>query len=96
MVTSAEPLSSGTDSVSDASVLDLLTQKGLLAMTSDSNEMSELCESIIAALPKEAEAVRAGNQKVISKMIGEAMRRTKGRADARLVSDTLSSLLSRK
>lgn len=81
------------DDRASTSVLGLLTQKGLLAMASDSNEMTDLCSAIIRDLPKEAEKVRAGNDKVIMRMVGEAMKRTKGRADAQVVKDVLFSLL---
>ncbi|CAO1615461.1 unnamed protein product [Sympodiomycopsis kandeliae] len=81
---------------SKSPVLDLLTSRGLLAMSNDSTELVELCRSIIQDLPKEAEKVRAGNQKVIMRMVGEAMKRTKGRANAKAVNETLVELLSQE
>lgn len=76
-------------------ILSMLTDRGLLAMSGDGTEMTDLCKQIIQDLPKEAEKVRAGNEKVVARLMGEAMKRTKGRADARAVRETFSKLLQK-
>ncbi|GAA5860139.1 hypothetical protein JCM8547_009198 [Rhodosporidiobolus lusitaniae] len=60
---------------------------------SSSSDLSTLIAQVIAALPEEAEKVRRGNRKVIMRMVGEAMKRSGGRADAKGVREGLERAL---
>jgi aspartyl-tRNA(Asn)/glutamyl-tRNA(Gln) amidotransferase subunit B len=44
-------------------------------------------------LPKEAEKVRQGNQKVVMRLVGEVMKMSKGAADAKRAKDMFFELL---
>lgn len=55
--------------------------------------LRQLCEDAIAASPKEAEAVRKGKEKVIMRLVGNVMKESRGRADAKAVADMLKELL---
>ncbi|PWN22784.1 Glutamyl-tRNA amidotransferase B subunit [Microstroma glucosiphilum] len=78
--------SSSLNGKSKSPVLDLLTSKGMLALGAGGGEaggeLEQLCAKIINDLPKEAEKVRKGNDKVVMRLVGEVMKRTAGRADA--------------
>jgi aspartyl-tRNA(Asn)/glutamyl-tRNA(Gln) amidotransferase subunit B len=56
--------------------------------------MDTLARELIQAHPEEAALVRQGNDKVIMRLIGQGMRATKGRADAKALGGVLRSLLS--
>ncbi|KAK0545315.1 hypothetical protein OC845_005167 [Tilletia horrida] len=79
----------------------LLESRGLIAEPS-SSESSEkgrdgveaLCSAIIQDFPTEAKLIREGKHKIVMKLVGEAMRRTKGTADAVLVRDVLLQQLT--
>lgn len=84
-------------SSSSTSILELLKEKNLLAMDSSSTSSSEvetLCQQIISDLPKEAEKVRQGNEKVVMRLVGEAMKRTGGRADAKKAREIFVKMLT--
>ena len=53
-----------------------------------------LCEATVAALPSEVAAVRAGKEKVLMRLVGDAMRRAAGRADAAEVTAVLRALVA--
>lgn len=53
-----------------------------------------LIESLIESHPAEVAKVRAGHTKVLQRLVGAAMKRTKGTADAKRVLDELSRRLS--
>jgi aspartyl-tRNA(Asn)/glutamyl-tRNA(Gln) amidotransferase subunit B len=54
------------------------------------------CQQAIQALPREAELVRKGNDKVVMKMIGYVMKISGGRVDAKAVGKTLKEALTKK
>lgn len=61
-----------------------------------SDELRALCEEIVAEMPEEAELCRAGGKKgkrLMGLFVGEAMKRTGGRANPKEVSEILMSLL---
>jgi aspartyl-tRNA(Asn)/glutamyl-tRNA(Gln) amidotransferase subunit B len=70
-------------------VLDTL---GLTPVSSD--DLRSTCEAAIAALPKEADAVRKGNQKVAMRLVGEVMKRSQGRADAKKAREIILEILA--
>jgi aspartyl-tRNA(Asn)/glutamyl-tRNA(Gln) amidotransferase subunit B len=52
-----------------------------LAQISDSSELEAIVERAIEAEPQAAEQVKSGNQKAIGRIVGAAMKESKGRAD---------------
>jgi aspartyl-tRNA(Asn)/glutamyl-tRNA(Gln) amidotransferase subunit B len=81
------PYSSSSDPV-----LALLVERNALALDSD-DDLTALCEQIIIDLPKESEKIRKGQEKVLARLVGEVMKRTKGRADAAVAQSELLRLL---
>lgn len=55
--------------------------------------LNALCADVIETLPVEAAKVRAGQEKVLMRMVGEVMKRSKGRADAKKVGERLKEML---
>jgi aspartyl-tRNA(Asn)/glutamyl-tRNA(Gln) amidotransferase subunit B len=45
-------------------------------------------------LPKEADAVRKGNPKVAMRLVGEVMKRSNGRADAKRAREIILEILT--
>jgi aspartyl-tRNA(Asn)/glutamyl-tRNA(Gln) amidotransferase subunit B len=82
-----EPYASSTNPV-----LALLVDRDALALDSN-EELTALCQQVIQDLPKESEKIRKGQEKVLARLIGEVMKRTKGRADAEVARTELMRLL---
>ncbi|GAA5911285.1 hypothetical protein JCM6882_004084 [Rhodosporidiobolus microsporus] len=61
--------------------------------SSSSSDLAALIQDVIAALPAEAAKVRAGQEKVLMRLVGEAMKRSRGKADARKVQGELRRVL---
>jgi Asp-tRNA(Asn)/Glu-tRNA(Gln) amidotransferase B subunit len=55
--------------------------------------LEALARDLIEALPEEADSVRNGQLKVMRRLIGEGMKRSGGKANARRLTTTLESLL---
>ena len=69
---------------------------GLLALTSDGTSddlLRGLCEDAIASLPNEADVVRRGNERVLNKLVGFVMKKSKGTVDAQTTRECLRELL---
>lgn len=77
---------------SSSPVLALLTDRDALAFDSK-EELSALCQQVVLELPKESEKIRKGQVRVLARLIGEVMKRTKGRADAEVARTELMRLL---
>jgi aspartyl-tRNA(Asn)/glutamyl-tRNA(Gln) amidotransferase subunit B len=74
--------------------LDLLSYSSTTpSETSASQDLTELCQQAIDALPSEIAAIRAGRTNVLNKVVGWAMKQTRGKADANALRDTLKSIL---
>lgn len=72
----------------------VLAQKlGLTALKETSGQLEELCRAAIDALPEEAAVVRAGNQRVLNKLVGHVMKASRGRANATAVHEKLRDML---
>ena len=72
-------------------------EQGLLALAADDSTndfLQSLCQEAIASLPEEAEVVRKGNERVLNKLVGFVMKKSKGRVDAQTTRDRLKELLS--
>lgn len=79
---------------SSGSSLDALLQELGLAPSSESADILEtICQEVIAKLPKEADKVRKGNDKVVMRLVGEVMKMSKGTADAKRAREVLLGLL---
>lgn len=64
------------------------------SMALDANGALEaLCADAIKALPQEAALVRAGKDKVVMRLVGEVMKRAKGRADAKAAKERLLAMV---
>lgn len=74
--------------------LDLLIKsQSSTSTSSSSNDLQTLCEAVIIDLSDEATKVRAGQEKVLMRLVGEVMKRSKGKADAKKVLIVLKDLL---
>ncbi|KAJ8281125.1 hypothetical protein GJAV_G00063810 [Gymnothorax javanicus] len=52
-----------------------------LGLVDDRTEIQQICQSVIDSHPEEVQAIRAGNRKVLNKLVGLVQKETKGRAD---------------
>ena len=74
---------------------DVAKTLGLIALPVDDVSLSQLCQSAIQSLPEEASAIRAGNLRVLNKLVGFVMKSSKGRANAAVVQETLKKILGK-
>lgn len=73
---------------SSSPMLDLLKQNDLLALNTK-EDLLPLLESALARLPDEVAQVRKGNLKVAMRIVGQVMKDANGRADAKLIHQTI-------
>jgi aspartyl-tRNA(Asn)/glutamyl-tRNA(Gln) amidotransferase subunit B len=71
----------------------LVTERGL-GQVGDADELGGLITDAIAANPKAAADFRAGREAALQALVGQVMKATRGRADARLVTTLLRERLS--
>jgi aspartyl-tRNA(Asn)/glutamyl-tRNA(Gln) amidotransferase subunit B len=64
-----------------------------LAQVSDSGELGRVVGEVVAANPKAVEDYRGGKQQALGALVGQVMKATQGRADARLVNALLRERL---
>ncbi len=64
-----------------------------LAQISDSSELEAIVDGAIEAEPEAAEQVKAGNEKAIGRIVGAAMKESKGRADGGAVTKLIRERL---
>jgi aspartyl-tRNA(Asn)/glutamyl-tRNA(Gln) amidotransferase subunit B len=76
----------------DADPSQLVEQHGL-ASIGDSSELTALVDEVLAANPAFVEQFRSGKEGVINALVGQVMKQTKGRADARQVQELLRERL---
>ena len=69
-------------------VLELLRQKELLALATE-EDLLPLVQSALERLPDEVAQVKKGNVKVAMRIVGQVMKDANGRADAKLVHQTI-------
>ena len=79
----------GTDRMPTAVVEELG-----LTVVSDESQLLPLCEELIAAHPKEADAVRGGKTGVLGFFVGQVMKRTNKQANPAVVSKLFARLLN--
>ncbi len=71
---------------------ELVDRHGL-ASIGDSSELAAIVDEVIEANPAFVEQFRGGKEGVINALVGQVMKRTQGRADARQVQELLRSKL---
>jgi aspartyl-tRNA(Asn)/glutamyl-tRNA(Gln) amidotransferase subunit B len=64
-----------------------------LSDSSSADSLKSLCEEVISALPEEADVVRKGNERVIMKLVGQVMKASRGRADAKAATALFRKIL---
>ncbi|MDF9825930.1 aspartyl-tRNA(Asn)/glutamyl-tRNA(Gln) amidotransferase subunit B [Ereboglobus sp. PH5-5] len=69
-------------------------RKNLKAVPTDANELEQWCRDAIAANAKAAEEFRAGKESAINGLKGPVMKASKGKANPKLVDETLRRLLA--
>ena len=70
----------------------LVEEQGLVKVT-DKGAIREVCRVVVEANPEEASAYRAGKEGLMGWFVGQVMRETKGKADAKMVRQILEELL---
>jgi|GEM_PF-908503 len=72
---------------------EIVKEKGLVQI-SDSSEIENVLDAIIAKSPKEVERFKAGDEKLIGFFVGQAMKATKGKANPQILNELLQKKLS--
>jgi aspartyl-tRNA(Asn)/glutamyl-tRNA(Gln) amidotransferase subunit B len=72
----------------------IVARKGLAAAPTDTAELEQWCRDSIAANTKAAEEFRAGKDSAINGLKGPVMKAAKGKANPKLVDETLRRLLA--
>jgi len=83
------------DSKNSVKPAALAQQLGLTALKEDPGQLEGLCRAAVNALPEEAAVVRAGNLRVLNKLVGHVMKASRGRANATAVHNKLKDMLQR-
>ncbi len=78
---------------SGSSLLELLESRDL-AQVADEEELRRLAQEAIAAHPQAVADFRAGKAQALGFLVGQVMRATRGRADAKKLSQVLRELLA--
>jgi len=69
-------------------------RKGLKAQPADRNELEQWCRDAIAGNAKAADEFRAGKESAINGLKGPVMKASRGKANPKLVDETLRRLLA--
>lgn len=72
----------------------VVARKGLAAAPTDTSELEQWCRDAIAANAKAAEEFRAGKESAINGLKGPVMKAAKGKANPKLVDETLRRVLA--
>ena len=67
---------------------EIIEAKGLKQI-SDTGELTQLIHDVVAANPQSVEDYRAGKKKAIGFLVGQIMKKTKGRANPQVVNQLL-------
>ena len=70
----------------------LVEERGL-AQVSDERAIREICRKVVDANPDEVAAYREGKETLLGWFVGQIMRETRGKADAKLAGKILQELL---
>lgn len=71
----------------------LVEEQGL-ALVSDEQAIREVCQKVITENPAEAAAYRSGKEALMGWFVGQVMRETRGKADAKTASGLLREMLN--
>ena len=71
----------------------LVDEKGL-AQVKDDTQIRAICSKVIQDHPEEVSAFRNGKENLIGWFVGQVMRESRGKADAKMAKDILADLLS--
>lgn len=72
----------------------IIARKGLAAAPTDTDELEQWCREAIAANAKAADEFRAGKESAINGLKGPVMKAAKGKANPKLVDETLRRVLA--
>ena len=73
---------------------DRIVQEKGLVQISDQNELEDTVTSVIDAHPTEVQRYREGEEKLLGFLVGQVMKKTKGKANPKLVNELLRKKLS--
>jgi aspartyl-tRNA(Asn)/glutamyl-tRNA(Gln) amidotransferase subunit B len=71
---------------------DVVNESGMTQVT-DTGAIEDVCKRIIAANPKQAEALKGGKASLLGFFVGAVMKETKGSANPQVANETLRRLL---
>lgn len=71
---------------------EIITEKGLTQMT-DEGEIAEFADKVITENPKVVQDYKAGSEKILTFLVGQLMKATKGKANPQLVNKILREKL---
>lgn len=72
---------------------DIIKEKGLTQI-SDTGAIEKAVDEVIAKNPKEVERFKAGEEKLLSFLVGQVMKATKGKANPQMVNELLKKKLA--
>ncbi|MDR2404781.1 MAG: Asp-tRNA(Asn)/Glu-tRNA(Gln) amidotransferase subunit GatB [Deltaproteobacteria bacterium] len=73
----------------------ILKEKGL-EQIQDSSAIAAIAKEVLDKYPKEVEKLRGGQEKILSFLVGQVMKISKGRADPKMAGELIKDLLSLK
>jgi len=79
---------------SDESPEEIVRKKGLVQV-SDTDELMKVVNEVLAENPNEVERYKAGKKNLIGFFMGQVMRKTKGKANPKIVNKLLSEFLNK-
>jgi aspartyl-tRNA(Asn)/glutamyl-tRNA(Gln) amidotransferase subunit B len=71
---------------------EIVAEKGL-AQSGDTSEIEAIVDQVLAECPSEAESYKGGNAKVLGFLVGQIMRKSRGKANPALVNELLAKKL---
>lgn len=71
----------------------VIEERGLVQV-SDASEIEKVCVEVIRENPSEVEKYKSGKTNVLGFLVGQVMKKTQGKANPRLVNETLTKLLN--
>ncbi|MFN3472208.1 MAG: Asp-tRNA(Asn)/Glu-tRNA(Gln) amidotransferase GatCAB subunit B, partial [Aquificaceae bacterium] len=72
----------------------IVQEKGLIQL-SDEGQIRALVEEVLRENPKEVERYRSGEEKLFGFLVGQVMKKAKGKANPQVVNKVLKEVLSR-
>lgn len=88
-----ESLWQSTDSSRDPKAIDTMIAKQGLEQVSDTGELSNIINTLVADNPNQVAQFRAGKDKVLGFFVGQVMKATQGKANPKTVNELLRAAL---